>query len=237
MFLAVGLLSAASGFLWHGWTLAMLILIPDGLSLSIGDTASFIGLQLALVAIVGCLVARLRGIAGGLLILAGLVSLLTGGHAPLQSQLMTWQIKLHILTSLFAYGLLTVGLIVAIFALVQEKRLQAGRLSSINQLFAPLETTELLLFGITTAGFLTLVVAISTGFAFVDDLFARHLIHKTVLSILAVTMFGLLLAGRWLAGWRGKRAVYLYIWGFAILGLAYFGDRVILEKILGETWS
>ena len=39
------------------------------------------------------------------------------------------------------------------------------------------------------------------------------------------------------AGWRGRRAMYLYLWGFVVLGLAYFGSRYILEYILGRSWS
>jgi ABC-type uncharacterized transport system permease subunit len=104
-------------------------------------------------------------------------------------------------------------------------------------LFAPLETTERLLFGITTAGFLVLLIAVSTGVAFVDDLFAQHLVHKTALSILALVLFGALLIARWLVGWRGKRAIYLYLWGFLFLCLAYFGSRFVLEEVLGRSWS
>jgi ABC-type uncharacterized transport system permease subunit len=50
-------------------------------------------------------------------------------------------------------------------------------------------------------------------------------------------MFGILIAGRQFAGWRGKRAVYLYLGGFIALCLAYFGSRFILEEILGRSWS
>ena len=71
----------------------------------------------------------------------------------------------------------------------------------------------------------------------VESLFAQHLVHKTALSLLALVLFGLLLAGRLFAGWRGKRAVYLYLWGFLILCLAYFGTRYILEEVLGRSWS
>jgi ABC-type uncharacterized transport system permease subunit len=110
-------------------------------------------------------------------------------------------------------------------------------LSSINQLFAPLETTEKMLFGITAAGFLMLLLAVSSGFALFENLFAQHLVHKTTLSLLALLLFGILLAGRQFAGWRGKRAVYLYLWGFAILCLAYFGSRFILEELLGRSWN
>jgi len=238
MLLIVAIATGLTGALWHAWTLWLLVLVPDGFSLSIGNTASFIGLLLSLTAIAGATEATLRGLSGGLLILAALVAVMTGSDLPAESGTsMSWQIQSHILISLVAYGLLSVGAIVAFYALIQENRLQAGRLSSINQLFAPMETAEKLLFGITSAGFLMLLVAVSTGFAFVDDLFSQHLVHKTALSLLALILFGLLLAGRRFAGWRGKRAVYLYLWGFLILCLAYFGSRFVLEEILGRSWS
>ncbi len=238
LFLIVAFTSCMTGILWHAWTLWLLIVSPDGISLSIGNTASFIGLLLSVTAMIGAVEKTLRGLAAGLLGLAALVALMTGGElAAAPAEAMSWQIQSHILISLLAYGLLTVGAIVALYALVQEKRLHAARLSPVNQLFAPMETTEKLLFGITSTGFLVLLVAVSSGFAFVDNLFAQHLIHKTALSLLALTLFGLLLAGRRFAGWRGKRAVYLYLWGFLILCLAYFGSRFVLEELLGRSWS
>jgi ABC-type uncharacterized transport system permease subunit len=238
MLLIIAIATGVTGALWHAWTLWLLVLVPDGFSLSIGNTASFIGLLLSLTAIAGATESTLRGLSGGLLVLAALFAVMTGGELPAESGTpMSWQIQSHILISLVAYGLLSVGAIVALYALIQENRLQAGRLSSINQLFAPMETAEKLLFGITSAGFLMLLVAVSSGFAFVDDLFSQHLVHKTALSILALVLFGLLLAGRRFAGWRGKRAVYLYLWGFLILCLAYFGSRFVLEEILGRSWS
>jgi len=235
--LGLAFLIGSAGLAWHGQTLWSLTLVPDGLSLSIGNTASLIGLQLALIALLGGLQPTIRGLAGGLLLLAAGAASLTGWHsAGTSGEILSWQIQAHVLISLFAYGLLTVGAIVALFALMQEKRLQAGQLSSINQLFSPLETTEQMLFGITAAGFLLLLLAVTSGFALFDNLFSQHLVHKTTLSLLALALFGVLLAGRQFAGWRGKRAVYLYLWGFTILCLAYFGSRYVLEEILGRSW-
>jgi ABC-type uncharacterized transport system permease subunit len=215
-----------------------MIFLPDGITLSLGNTASFIGLLLGLTALVISVEQTLRGLASGLLLLAALAAAATGwSAAPPADTAVTWQIEAHILISLLAYGLLTVGAIVAVYAIVQDRRLRAGKLSPVNQLFAPLETNEKLLYGIAAAGFMALLLAVFSGFVFVDDLFAQHLVHKTVLSLLALTLFGILLAGRQFAGWRGRRAVYLYLWGFAILGLAYFGSRYILEQVLGRTWT
>lgn len=238
LLLAVAYGTSAVALVWHGMTLWSLTLVHGGLSLSIGNTASLIGLQLALVAILGALQPAFRGLAAGLLILAAAAAALTGWHSPgSAAESLGWQIQMHVLISLFAYGLLTVGAIVAVFALMQEKRLQAGQLSSINQLFSPLETTEKMLFGITAAGFLVLLLAVSSGFALFEDLFSQHLVHKTTLSLLALVLFGILLAGRQFAGWRAKRAVYLYLWGFFILCLAYFGSRYVLEFVLGRSWN
>ena len=238
MLFAVALFTNATGLLWHGWTLYVLLLQQGGLSLSIGNVASFIGLQLALIAFIAAGESTLRGVCGGLVILAALMSLMTDTSPATEAAgQISLQLQVHVLISLFAYGLLTVGAIVALFALVQERRLRSGQFSPVNQIFAPLETTERLLFGITSAGFLFLLVAVSSGFAFVENLFAQHLVHKTGLSLLALTLFGLLLAGRRFAGWRGKRAIYLYLWGFLILCLAYFGTRYVLEQILGRSWG
>ncbi len=238
LLLGAAFLTGVAGILWHGQTLWSYIFVNGALTLSIRNTASLIGLQLALIAIVAALQSTLRGMAGGLLVLAAIVAALTGPSLPVaKSTTLSWQIEAHVLISLFAYGLLTVGAIVAVFALTQEKRLHSGRLSSINQLFSPLETTEQMLFGITTAGFLLLLLAVSSGFALFENIFAQHLVHKTTLSLLALILFGILLAGRQFAGWRGKRAMFLYLWGFAILCLAYFGSRYILEEILGRSWN
>lgn len=227
-----------TGLVLHARLLLRLILLPNGIALSLSDTASFIGLQLALIAIIGATESSLRGLAGGFLILGAAAASVTGVQDVVSSgEFLTWQLQAHILISLFAYGLLTVGAIVAVYALIQDSRLHAKKLSSVNLLFAPLETTERLLYGIATAGFSALLLAVLSGFTFVDDLFAQHLAHKTFLSILALVLFGILIAGRRFAGWRGRRAVYIYLWGFAILCLAYFGSRYILEEILGRSWG
>ncbi len=227
-----------AGLILHFRMLLDLIVLPNGIALSLSSTASFIGLQLALIAIIGAIEPSLRGLAAGLFLLGAAAAGVTGMQsAATTGEFLTWQLQAHILISLFAYGLLTVGAIVAVYALIQDRRLHAGQLSPLNHLFAPLETTERLLYGIAGAGFSALFLAVLSGFTFVDDLFAQHLVHKTFLSILALVLFGILLAGRQFAGWRGRRAVFLYLWGFAILCLAYFGSRYILEQVLGRTWG
>jgi ABC-type uncharacterized transport system permease subunit len=63
-------------------------------------------------------------------------------------------------------------------------------------------------------------------------MYAQHLVHKTVLSVLAWLVFGGLLLGRRVWGWRGRKAIVWTLSGFAILILAYFGSKFVLELIL-----
>lgn len=231
-------LLVAIGITLHSKSLSGLVLIGAGFNLSLANTISMIGLELALISLVAAVNPALRGISAGLLLLGSAAALMTEFEIlPSTTPILPWQVRAHILVSLLSYGVLTVGAIVAIFALVQERRLQARRISATNNLFAPLETTEKLLFGITAAGFAGLALAISSGLMFVDNLFAQHLAHKAVFSILALFVFGTLLAGRAYAGWRGERAVKLYLAGFLLLCLAYFGVRLILELLLNRSWS
>jgi len=66
----------------------------------------------------------------------------------------------------------------------------------------------------------------------VQNIFTQHLLQKTVLSILAWLVFGALMWGRWKYGWRGTRAVNLTLFGMAVLVLAFFGTKFVLQMIL-----
>jgi ABC-type uncharacterized transport system permease subunit len=56
--------------------------------------------------------------------------------------------------------------------------------------------------------------------------------HKTVFALLSWLMFGGLLIGRQLYGWRGRAALRWVLASFASLLLAYVGSRFVLEVLL-----
>ena len=77
-----------------------------------------------------------------------------------------------------------------------------------------------------------LSLSLATGLMFLYDIFTQHLAHKTVFSIVAWIIFGILLWGHWSKGWRGKMLINWTIGGFVCLVLAYFGSKLVLEIIL-----
>lgn len=149
---------------------------------------------------------------------------------------LAWPIQAHILLSLLAYGLLTLGAVQATILAVQHRQLHDHRPRGAVAGLPPLETMERVLFQLIGAGFCLLTLAIASGAFFIDHLFAQHLVHKTVLSITAWIFFAVLLWGRWRFGWRGRVAIRWTLSGYVLLILAYFGSKLVLELILGEHW-
>jgi ABC-type uncharacterized transport system permease subunit len=148
---------------------------------------------------------------------------------------MTWQIELHVTIAVFAFGFLSLAAALAVLLAIQERALRRSRFGHWLRALPPLTLTEVLLFRLIAVGYVLLTLTLVTGALFVGDLFGQHLVHKTVLSIVAWIVFGVLLWGRWRHGWRGIQAVYLTLAGMAILLLAFFGTKAVLELILHRT--
>ncbi|UXI69599.1 cytochrome C assembly family protein [Tahibacter amnicola] len=144
-----------------------------------------------------------------------------------------WQIQLHVAVALLAYAVLSLAAVLAILLLGQERALRNHRLSGgLVRVLPPLTLTEALMFRLVGAGFALLTLTLLSGVLFVENLFAQHLVHKTVLSLVAWVVFGVLLFGRWRFGWRGRRAVRLVLTGMGVLLLGFFGSKFVLELVL-----
>jgi len=148
----------------------------------------------------------------------------------------TGHITAHILTSVIAFGVLSVAGVYALFISLIDHLLRRHSLSRLMQTLPALDTLEELLFYLIKIGFAVLTVSLLTGLVYVDNLFGQHLAHKTILSIIAWLIFALLLWGRWKRGWRGRVAVRMTLAGIALLLLSYFGSKLVLEILLERSW-
>ncbi len=146
----------------------------------------------------------------------------------------SWQMDAHILVSMLAYSFLNIAALQSLLLALQDWHLRSHHAKGVIRSLPPLQTMEKLLFQLIAAGFFLLCISLLTGFLFVENLFAQHLVHKTVLSILAWLVFGALLAGRYLKGWRGQTAIRWTLSGFAFLMLGYFGSKMVMEWILNR---
>jgi ABC-type uncharacterized transport system permease subunit len=214
--------------------------LPGGaLSLGVTEAVSVFAWQAALLLWLCCLFQPLHILGVAVYPLAAASALAAALHPSSVSAipLQQWKIQLHVALSLFSAGFLTLAAAQAAMLAMQDRVLHQYQSNRLMQALPPLETMERALFQLIGLGFFMLSLSLVTGLLFVDHLLAQHLAHKTVLSITAWVVFGLLLWGRWQRGWRGRTAIRWTLSGYSILILAYFGSKIVLEQILGRHWS
>ncbi len=231
------LLFGIAALLAHSALLYPSIMAPDGLNLGFFNAASLVALITVAVLLLaafqepvenlGIPVFPLAAISIGLVLLYPTNYLITSAAT-------SWQLDVHILLSLLAYSILGLAALQALVLAVQEYHLHNRQPGGIIRALPPLQTMEALMFQMIGTGFALLTLALVTGILFLEDIFAQHLVHKTVLSITAWGVFALLLWGRWRFGWRGRVAIRWTVGGFIFLMLAYFGSKLVLELILNR---
>ena len=169
-----------------------------------------------------------------LLIPGAVISLMLGEWAPnTNHQIITGEgLISHVVLSILAYSILTLAALQALFLAAQESVLHNHSRGRFLEFLPPLQTMEKLMFELIGLGFVLLTLSIASGFYFLENMFAQHLAHKTILSIVAWFIFGTLLTGRAFYGWRGITATKWTISGFLALMLAYFGTKFVLEIVL-----
>ena len=143
-------------------------------------------------------------------------------------------LELHILLSITAFSLFGLSAVQAVLLYMQERQLKHHQSPHLFAALPSLHENEVSLHHFNVAGFTLLTFALLTGFIYLDNIFAQHLAHKTVLSLIAWGVFAVLLTGRYRFGWRGITAVRWTLVGFIVLVLAYLGSKLVLEMILNR---
>ena len=220
--------------LFHGASLFLQLHAGAGLTLDFFNAASLIAFAAILLTLLACLRIPVENLL--LLFLPlGCLTVLLAHVMPagtVQSIDEEPGILAHILLSILAYGILTIAVFQALLLLLQDHQLKNKHPSGLIKNFPPLQTMESLLFGFLWAGWALLSLSLISGWLFFEDLFAQHLVHKTLLACLAWVVFAVLLWGRHQLGWRGHKAIRWTLAGFCLLMLAYFGSKLVREFIL-----
>jgi ABC-type uncharacterized transport system permease subunit len=223
-----------SAVILHGLVLFPEVITRGGLNMGFFNAASLVALLMVILLLLASLWQPVENIGIPVLPITAVTLALgiwnPGGHEYVTST--NWQLDLHILFSVLAYSLFALAAVQALLLDIQDRHLRNRRPGGFIRALPPLEVMERLLFQMITTGFALLSAALLTGMLFLDDIFAQHLVHKTVLSIASWVIFGVLLWGRRKFGWRGRTAIHWTLSGFAFLILAYFGSKMVLELIL-----
>jgi ABC-type uncharacterized transport system permease subunit len=142
--------------------------------------------------------------------------------------------RVHFVIAMLAYSLFTLAALHAMLMSVAGRQLHNARFSRLLAGLPPLLTMEALLFRLISIAFVLLTLTLVTGVLFSETLFGQALRvdHKTVFAFISWLLFGGLLVGRRLWGWRGRVALRWTLAGFVALMLAYVGSRFVIEVVL-----
>ena len=218
----------------HGILVFKTLVQPEGLQLGVITLASLFAWVMVSLGTASCLFRHIEPLLAPsypLALLTVLFALFYADSTPLRTGLGSGMLS-HIITSLLAYSVLTLAFSQAVLLWIQNYQLKHRHIHDILKLLPPLQTMEETLYDLVFTGFALLTAAILTGFIFVDDIFAQHLVHKTAFTVLSWLVLGILIIGRLLWGWRGMVAVRWTLSGFLLLLLGFFGTKVVLELIL-----
>jgi ABC-type uncharacterized transport system permease subunit len=222
----------------HSDAIVRMMRINGPFSIGMLEAISLLAWTLAALACFICIERQNRVLGAILLASAGLGAPVTGtGHTYAEATPPGWDLTAHILLSMGAAALLFAAAVTALLLVFLDRRLRTRRIADLPSVLPPLDALERVMFRLIGAGFVLLTLSLFTGFVFVTNLFTQHLIHKTVLSLIAWTIFGALLIGRIRFGSRGRSAVGWTLSGFGVLALAYFGAKFVLEDVLGRHWG
>jgi ABC-type uncharacterized transport system permease subunit len=164
----------------------------------------------------------------------GLLSATFMPHSSSALTELTAGVALHSILGIIAFSFITIAAVQALLVAWLNRELKHHHFHPALRHVPPLQTMEVLLFEIIHFGFAAMLGVIVTGFLFMDDMFAQHLAHKTILTLISCSVFGVLLWGRHVNGWRGKVALRWILSGYAVLLLAYFGSKFVLELLLNR---
>ncbi len=229
------------------WLLAMLchagalmpeVITADGIDLSLFNAISLSALLISLILFIVCTRQALSAM--GMIILP--ITAVCVALAPIEtadklvSSAISAGIQLHIVASLLAYSLLIMASIqaLAIYRQTTYLKLKDQSTHRLISTLPTLDAMESFLFALIKLGIVLLTIGLVSGWLYHEDLFAQHLMHKTVLSVMAWLVFGIVLVGKQLYGWRTSIAVGLVLIATGLLILGYLGSKFVLEVILDK---
>jgi ABC-type uncharacterized transport system permease subunit len=230
----LGLALGFGALVFHGLILYFNLYTLRGFNFSFFNAVSFAAWVICLLYLLAALFKPVESLGMVLLPLAALTLILEYFFPGIRllPPHTDWQLRAHVILSILAYSVLAMAAVQAILLAIQDRHLRSHHPGGFIRALPPLQTMEGLLFEMITIGFILLTLALASGFLFLEDMFAQHLVHKTLLSILAWIVFAILLWGRYRFGWRGRTAIRWTMSGFVILALAYFGSKAVVELIL-----
>jgi ABC-type uncharacterized transport system permease subunit len=235
----VGWWIVASGCLSHSWVVLQNLIHDQGILVNFTVSLNLSALAMGLIYLIIWRLRRQTTRTAGLLLLPLMVfslgaSLLLPTEESKLQALTDPLLIAHLALSLLSYGLFSIAAILALMDAFQEHALRKKRFGKLFNMLPPLEALEETLFLMVRMGFVLLTIAITTGSLYshyINGIFFAFS-HKVIFTWATWLVFGTLLVGNHLWGWRGSKASKFTISGYIFLALAFLGVKFVADILL-----
>ena len=157
-------------------------------------------------------------------------------HFSIVEALDGWTI-VHIVSAVTAYATITLAAVAAVSVLVQERLLKAKRESKWSRRLPPVADSEHIEIMSLFVSEAILTVGIVSGMALqvASSGSLLTLDHKTLLTVIAFLLVGLLLIARMLMGIRGRSAARYVLISYLLITLGYPGVKWVSNILIGQS--
>jgi ABC-type uncharacterized transport system permease subunit len=143
-------------------------------------------------------------------------------------------IEFHILVSVIAYGLLSIGAIAGFAVFLQERALKSKRPGTINRILPSVADSEDLQVRLIAASCVVLAIGILSGMTtqYLETGMLLSFTHKIAFTVLTFLVLLALLWAHYRTGMRGRRAARGLLLAWLLLTLAYPGVKFVTDVLL-----
>ncbi len=143
-------------------------------------------------------------------------------------------LDLHIIVSVLTYALLTLAAVASLGAFLQERALKRKQPTRLTRMLPSVADGERLAGWLLMASEVVLGLGLASGMAtqYFETGSLMVFGHKTLLSLLAFGLIGLLLIGHRVCGVRGRMAARVVLTSYLLLTLAYPGVKFVTQVLL-----
>jgi ABC-type uncharacterized transport system permease subunit len=142
-------------------------------------------------------------------------------------------LDLHILVGVLTYALLTLAAVASLAGFLQERALKRKSPTQLTRMLPSVADSERLGGAFLLASEVVLGLGLATGMGTLhfETGAMWKLDHKTLLSLLAFVLIGLLLVGHRVCGVRGRDAARVVLGAYLMLTLAYPGVKFVTQVL------
>lgn len=163
-----------------------------------------------------------------------LIAIVTGAHSsaspgPLNENTTGWIFPFHTTVLICAYASFFVVFVASVMYLLQERELKLKTFGAIFHRLPPLTTVNDIATAAATIGLTLLSLGIVTGMIWSSERDGKlwHNDPKEIFAALTWLLYLLLIIYRSSARWRGRRAAWLGVAGFALVLCTFLGARLM----------